>query len=136
MKLGSYEQLIKRQAFKTFISSIKNSFHVLKFERLAELFDTPANSLVSFTCEMIFSGEISAKLDPKSGCLVTGRRELNELESISEKAGQKIYSLMGINEKLFDVKFSDVNFSELIGMTDPAQLRSQKRGTTKTTAVN
>jgi translation initiation factor 3 subunit C len=131
-----YEQLIKRQAFKTFISSIKNSFHVLKFERLAELFDTPANSLVSFTCEMIFSGEISAKLDPKSGCLVTGRRELNELESISEKAGQKIYSLMGINEKLFDVKFSDVNFSELIGMTDPAQLRSQKRGTTKTTAVN
>ena len=127
-----YEQLIKQQAFKTFISSIKNSFHVLKFERLAQLFDSPASVLVSLTCEMIYLGEISAKLDPQSGCLITGKRELADIESLSERVGQKVYSLMGINEKLFDVKFSNVNFSELISAGDNLHLRSQKRTKTST----
>lgn len=124
----TYQQLIKEQAYKTFIFSIRNTYHVLKFNRLAELFALSADKLVNFTCSMIYSGELQAKLDPVSGCLVTGRREQGDLEGFSEKLSQRVYSMMHLNEKLFDVKFAEANFSELMQNTETSgQMRAPKK---------
>lgn len=121
-----YLNIIKQQAFKSFVVSVKNVYHVLRFERLAEIFELPSKQLVSLTCEMIHNNEIQAKLDPATGCLVTGKRELGDLEAVSEKINQKIYSTINLNEKLFDVKFAEVNFSELLNPNDP-QFRNTKK---------
>jgi translation initiation factor 3 subunit C len=121
-----YLDIIKQQAFKSFVVSIKNTYHFLKFERLAEIFELPSSKLVSITCEMIHNNEIQAKLDSQTACLVTGKRELGDLETVSEKINQKIYSTINLNEKLFDVKFAEVNFSELLSQNDP-QFRNIKK---------
>ena len=125
---NNFEQLIKEQAYKTFIFSIRNTYHVLKFERLAQLFELTADKLVNFTCSMIYTGELQAKLDPVSGCLVTGRRELGDLEALSEKLSQRIYGMVHLNEKLFDVKFADASFAELMQNSEiSGQMRAPKK---------
>lgn len=120
-------ELIKKQAFKAFVSNIKNTSHVLKFDRLAQIFEINEKQLISLTCQMIYNKELEARLDSKTGCLITGKTELGDLESISDKLNQKIYSNINLNEKLFDVKFADVNFSELMTISDSNQYRTSKK---------
>lgn len=122
-----YIEIIKKQAFKAFVSNIKNTSHVLKFDRLAQIFEIPEKQLISLTCQMIYNKELEARIDSKTGCLITGKTELGDLESISDKINQKIYSNINLNEKLFDVKFADVNFSELMSLSDSNQYRSSKK---------
>ena len=122
-----YVTHVKQQAFKTFIASLKNTFHILKFERLEQIFDIPASKLLLLTCEMIHNDDIQAKLDPVSGCLITGKKDQNEFISVAEKLNQKAYSSINLNEKVFDVRLADLNFSEQISLSDTIQTRVQKK---------
>jgi hypothetical protein len=122
-----YLNLIKRQAFKAFICSIKNCFHILKFDRLGEIFELSAADLTSLTCEMIYSGDLQAKLDTRTGCLVTGNKELGDIEYISDKINQRVYNHMNLNEKLFDVRFADMNFFDILTPVEANNYKSSVR---------
>jgi len=121
------KEIIKQQAFKTFIFAMKTSSHTLRFENLEGIFELPIASLCSITCKMIRSRELKARLDYKTNSLIIGQNDLTGLETLANKLTTKISTVQNINEKLFDAKFVGVGFKDLQDAAELIQTKKSKR---------
>lgn len=54
-------EIVKQQAYKSFIFAMKSSSHTLRFEHLEAIFELPIHKLCSITCKMISSKELKAR---------------------------------------------------------------------------
>jgi len=111
-------EIVKQQAYKSFIFAMKSSSHTLRFEHLQDIFELSIDRLSSITCKMIRSKELKARLDYQTQSLIIGQNDLTYLESLSNRLTQKIMGVQNINEKLFDAKYVGVGFQEISQTAD------------------
>lgn len=103
-------EIVKKQAYKSFIFAMKGSSHTLRFEHLQDIFELSMEKLCSITCKMIRSKELKARLDYQTNSLIIGQNDLTYLEKLANNVASKIAVVSNINEKLFDAKYVGVGF--------------------------
>lgn len=120
-------EIVKQQAFKSFIFAMKSSSHTLRFEHLKDIFELPIEKLCSITCKMIRAKELKARLDYETRSLIIGLNELTLLEGIGNTLTNKITTVQTINEKLFDAKFVGAGIQDISATAELVQTKRNKR---------
>lgn len=120
-------EIVKKQAYKSFIFAMKGSSHTLRFEHLQDIFELSMEKLCSITCKMIRSKELKARLDYQTNSLIIGQNDLTYLEKLANNVASKIAVVSNINEKLFDAKYVGVGFQDNSGNADLIQNKKNKR---------
>jgi len=103
-------EIVKKQAYRSFIFAMKGSSHTLRFEHLQDIFELSMEKLCSITCKMIRGKELKARLDYQTNSLIIGQNDLTYLEKLANNVASKIAVVSNINEKLFDAKYVGVGF--------------------------
>jgi len=120
-------EIVKQQAYKSFIFAMKSTSHTLRFEHLEDIFELPIARLCAITCKMIRSKELKARLDYQTKSLIIGTNELTLLEGIGSTFTHKITTVQSINEKLFDAKFVGVGIQDISATAELVQTKKNKR---------
>lgn len=109
---------IKEQSYKVFLFAMKQSCHVLMFQKLSELFELDASVLQRITCKTIHLGQIEGSLSPGSDCFSIGSQELPEIVTRAREIGSQLNYNILLNEKLFDANVRKQGYKELQPLSD------------------
>lgn len=97
---------------------MKSSCHILKFDRLSQLFELEEGILKRIACRMIHHKEIEGALNPRQQSLTIGSSIVPEMFELAGELSFQLNSNTLLNEKLFEVKCRGAGYKEVQSIGD------------------
>ncbi|CAH8620279.1 unnamed protein product [Dicrocoelium dendriticum] len=96
------ETKIKEESLRSFLFTYSAIHDSISLDRLASYFEMPKASVYSTVSKMIINQELAASLEVPSNFLIMHKTERSRLQTLALQLGDKINSIVEMNEKLIE----------------------------------
>merc|ERR1712080_100135 len=94
---------IQTESLRTYLFAYSKVYDAVSEEYLSKMFELEKESVIAIVSKMVINGEIMAKLDEPSECLIMDKTEPSRLQAMSLQLAHKLSQFCDTNQKLMDL---------------------------------